>query len=172
MSMLMSTSVNVSVPVMAGALGVTPDQVSWVITSYMVAMSIVLPLTGFMTDRLGRRRFILIAIAGFVASSWLCGLANGLYEMVFFRILQGIFGAAFVPLSRTIMVEAFPREQAGRATAIWGMGVTVAPIFGPSLGGYLIDAISWRWIFFINLPIALLSFVLAARYVPKGLTRE
>jgi DHA2 family multidrug resistance protein len=172
MSMLMSTSVNVSVPTMAGALGVTPDQISWVITSYMVAMSIVLPLTGFLTDRLGRRRFLLLAIAGFVVSSWLCGIATGLYEMVAFRLLQGMFGAAFVPLSRTILVEAFPREQAGRANAIWGMGVTVAPIFGPSLGGYLIEAINWRWIFFINLPIALLSFVLAARYVPKGFTRE
>jgi MFS transporter, DHA2 family, multidrug resistance protein len=172
MSMLMSTSVNVSVPVMAGALGVTPDEITWVITSYMVAMSIVLPLTGYLTDRLGRRNFLLIAIAGFVVSSWLCGFASGLHEMVFFRIVQGAFGAAFVPLSRTIMVEAFPRNQVGRATAIWGMGVTVAPIFGPTLGGYLIEMISWRWIFYINLPIALLSFVLAMRYVPRGLTRE
>jgi DHA2 family multidrug resistance protein len=172
MSMLMSTSVNVSVPAMSGALGVTHDQISWVITSYMVAMSVVLPLTGFLTDRLGRRNFLLLAIAGFVVSSWLCGVATGLVEMVVFRILQGAFGAAFVPLSRTIMVEAFPRDQAGRATAIWGMGVTVAPIFGPSLGGYLIEALDWRWIFFINLPIAVLSFLLAMRYVPRGFTRQ
>jgi DHA2 family multidrug resistance protein len=172
MSMLMTTSVNVSVPAMAGALGVTSDQASWIITSYMVSMSIVLPLTGYLTDRMGRRNFLLFAIAGFVVSSWLCGLAPGLYEMVLFRIVQGAFGAAFVPLSRTIMVEAFPRSEAGRATAIWGMGVTVAPIFGPTLGGYLIDAISWRWIFYINLPIALASLVLAVRYVPRGLTRS
>jgi MFS transporter, DHA2 family, multidrug resistance protein len=172
MSMLMSTSVNVAVPTMAGALGVTPDKISWVITSYMVAMTIMLPVTGFLTDRLGRRNLLLLATAGFVVSSWLCGLASGLDEMVLFRIVQGAFGATFVPLSRTIMVEAFPRNQMGRATAIWGMGVTAAPIFGPTLGGYLIDAFSWRWIFFINLPIALLSFVLAVRYVPKGLTRE
>ena len=172
MSMLMSTSVNVSVPAMAGTLGVTPDQISWVITSYMVAMSIALPLTGYVTDRIGRRNFLLIAIAGFVLSSWLCGLASGLYEMVLLRIVQGVFAAPFVPLSRTIMVEAFPRNQVGRATAIWGMGVTAAPIFGPTLGGYLIEVFSWRWIFYINLPIALLSFLLAMRYVPKGFTRE
>src|SRR4051812_8393393 len=98
MSMLMSTSGNVRVPTMAGALGVTPDHISWVITSYMVAMSIVLPATGFLTDRLGRRNYLLIAIAGFVVSSWLCGIATGLYEMIAFRILQGMFGAAFVPL--------------------------------------------------------------------------
>ena len=172
MSMLMSTSVNVSIPAMAGTFGVTADQVSWVITSYMVAMTVVLPLTGYLTDRMGRRNFLLTAIAGFVISSWLCGLAGSLVEMVLFRILQGAFGAAFVPLSRTIMVEAFPRNQAGRATAIWGMGVTVAPIFGPSLGGYLIEVFSWRWIFYINLPIALVSLALAMRFVPAGVRRK
>lgn len=171
MLMLNTTIVNVSVPIMAAELGATSDTISWVLTSFLVATSIVLPLTGFLTDRLGRRRFLLISIGGFVIASGLCGLAAGLYEMVLFRILQGVFGAAFVPLSRTIMVEAFPRTETGRATAIWGMGVVVAPIFGPTLGGYLTEAISWRWIFYINLPIGALSFLLTARYVHAAETK-
>jgi DHA2 family multidrug resistance protein len=172
MLMLNSTIVNVSVPVMSGELGATTDQISWVLTSYMVAMSIVLPLTGFLTDRLGRRRFLVLSIGCFVGASFLCGIATSLPQMVLFRILQGVSGAAFVPLSRTLLVEAFPRSEAGRATALWGMGVTVAPIFGPTIGGYLTETFNWRWIFYINLPTGLLAMLLALRYVPTAGRRE
>jgi DHA2 family multidrug resistance protein len=172
MMMLNSTIVNVSVPVIAGELGATSDTISWVLTSYLIAMSIVLPLTGYLTDRLGRRGFLLVSIAGFALCSELCGLATGLHQLVLFRFLQGMFGAAFVPLSRTILSEAFPRSQAGRAMAIWGMGVVVAPILGPTLGGYITEALTWRWIFHINLPIGLVSFLLAARYAPSTERKE
>jgi len=166
MQVLDTTITNVALPHMAGELGATSDSISWVLTAYVVAASIFMPLTGYLTDRLGRRRYLLISIAGFVVASGLCGLASGLYEMVAFRFLQGVFGAALVPLSQAIMVETFPAAERGKAMAIWGMGVMVAPIVGPSLGGYLTEAINWRWTFYINLPMGILSLLLAARYVP------
>src|SRR5690242_5898108 len=166
MQVLDTTITNVALPHMAGELGATSDSISWVLTAYVVAASIFMPLTGYLTDRLGRRRYLLISITGFVVASGLCGLASGLYEMVAFRFLQGVFGAALVPLSQAIMVETFPAAERGKAMAIWGMGVMVAPIVGPSLGGYLTEAINWRWTFYINLPIGILSLLLAARYVP------
>ena len=166
MQVLDMTITNVALPYMAGSLGATTDNISWVLTSYLVASSIVMPLTGYLTDRLGRRRYLLISIGGFVVTSGLFGIATGLYEMVLFRILQGVFGASLVPLSQAIMVENFPAAERGRAIAIWGMGVMVAPILGPTLGGYLTEAINWRWIFYINLPVGAISLLLAARYVP------
>jgi len=137
MQVLDTTITNVALPHMAGELGATSDSISWVLTAYVVAASIFMPLTGYLTDRLGRRRYLLISITGFVVASGLCGLASGLYEMVAFRFLQGVFGAALVPLSQAIMVETFPAAERGKAMANWGMGVKVAPIVGPSLGGYL-----------------------------------
>jgi DHA2 family multidrug resistance protein len=161
-----TTIVNVALPHMAGNLSASLDQISWVLTSYIVASSILMPMTGYLTDRLGRRRYLLISIAGFVVASALCGIATSLGEIVVFRLLQGIFGASLVPLSQAIMVDSYPVHERGKAMAIWGMGVMVAPILGPTLGGWLTETINWRWTFYINLPVGIASFLLAARHVP------
>ena len=161
-----TTIVNVALPHMAGELSASTDQISWVLTSYIVAASIVMPMTGYLTDCLGRRRYLLISIAGFVIASALCGIATSLPEIVLFRLLQGVFGASLVPLSQAIMVDSYPMHERGKALAIWGMGVMVAPILGPTIGGWLTETIDWRWNFYINVPIGVLSFLLAARHVP------
>lgn len=172
MQVLDTTIINVALPNMAGQLDATPDNISWVLTSYLIASAIFMPLTGFFTDRLGQKRFLLISIAGFVITSMLCGMATSLAQMVLFRFLQGVFGAALVPLSQSIMLQTFPGEQRGKAMAIWAMGVMVAPILGPTLGGWLTEVISWRWTFYINLPVGILSFVLAVRYIHDTPQRE
>ncbi|HWD36081.1 MAG TPA: DHA2 family efflux MFS transporter permease subunit [Casimicrobiaceae bacterium] len=167
-----TTIVNVALPHMAGELGASLDQISWVLTSYIVASSIVMPMTGYLTDRLGRRKYLLISIAGFVIASALCGIATSLTEIVLFRLLQGIFGASLVPLSQAIMVDIYPVRDRGKAMAIWGMGVMVAPILGPTLGGWLTETVNWRWNFYINVPVGVLSFLLAARHVPDTPVKE
>ncbi len=172
MQVLDTTIINVALPNMSGQLDASPDNISWVLTSYLIASAIIMPLTGFFTDRLGQKRFLLISIAGFVVTSALCGMATSLFQMVLFRFLQGVFGAALVPLSLSIMLQTFPPEQRGKAMAIWAMGVMVAPILGPTLGGWLTDVISWRWTFYINLPVGVVSFLLAARYVHDTPQRE
>jgi len=166
MQVLDTTIVNVALPHMQGQLGATPDQISWVLTSYMVASGIFMPLTGYFSDRLGQKRFLLASIVGFVVSSVLCGLSTSLGEIVVFRLLQGIAGAALVPLSQSIMVDTYPHEERGKAMAVWGIGVMVGPILGPTLGGWLTETMSWRWTFFINLPVGILSVLLALRYIP------
>lgn len=166
MQVLDTTIVNVALPHMEGQLGASPDQISWVLTSYLVASAIFMPLTGYFSDRMGRRRYLLISIAGFVIASMLCGLSFNIGEIVAARLLQGIFGAALVPLSQAIMVDTYPVQERGKAMAIWGLGVMVGPILGPTLGGYLTEVLSWRWTFFVNLPVGLLSFALALRVVP------
>jgi len=166
-----TTIVNVALPHMAGELGASLDQISWVLTSYIVASSIVMPMTGYLTDRLGRRKYLLISIAGFVIASALCGIAQNLVEIVAFRLLQGVFGAALVPLSQAIMTDSYPAEDRGKAMAIWGLGVMVGPVAGPTLGGWLTDIASWRWTFYINLPIGLLSLFLASQFVPDTARR-
>lgn len=166
-----TTIVNVALPHMAGQLGATSDQISWVLTSYLVSSAICMPLTGYMSDVLGRKRFLLTCIAGFVGASALCGLSQSLGQIVFFRLLQGVFGAALVPLSQAIMADAYPREERGRAMAIWGLGVMVGPVAGPTLGGWLTDAASWRWTFYINVPVGALSLFLASQFVPDTLRR-
>ncbi|MBS0325506.1 MAG: DHA2 family efflux MFS transporter permease subunit [Proteobacteria bacterium] len=167
-----TTIVNVALPHMAGELSASTDQISWVLTSYIVASSVVMPMTGYLADRLGRRRYLLVSIAGFVVSSALCGIAGSLAEIVFFRLLQGMFGASLVPLSQAIMVDSYPLHERGKALAIWGMGVMVAPILGPTLGGWLTEAASWRWNFYINIPVGALSLFLAARNVPDTPVKE
>jgi DHA2 family multidrug resistance protein len=168
MQVLDTTIINVALPNMAGQLDATPDNISWVLTSYLIASAIFMPLTGFFTDRLGQKRFLLISIAGFVITSALCGMATSLAQMVLFRFLQGVFGASLVPLSQSIMLQAYPGEQRGKAMAIWAMGVMVAPILGPTLGGWLTEVVSWRWTFYINLPVGIASLLLALRHVPDS----
>ena len=172
MQALDTTIVNVALPHMAGNLGAGMDQIAWVLTSYLIATSVVMPLTGYLSDRLGRRRFLLVSIGGFVIASGLCGLAQNLAQIVSFRLLQGLFGAALTPLSQAVMAETFPLHERAKAMAIWGMGVVVAPILGPTLGGWLTETASWRWTFYVNLPVGLLSFLLAARHVPDTPVRE
>jgi MFS transporter, DHA2 family, multidrug resistance protein len=166
-----TTIVNVALPHMAGQLGATSDQISWVLTSYLVSSAICMPLTGYMSDVLGRKRFLLTCIAGFVGASALCGLSQSLAQIVFFRLLQGVFGAALVPLSQAIMADAYPREERGKAMAIWGLGVMVGPVAGPTLGGWLTDVASWRWTFYINVPVGALSLFLASQFVPDTVRR-
>jgi DHA2 family multidrug resistance protein len=172
MQVLDTTIVNVALPNMAGQLDATPDNIGWVLTSYLIASAMIMPLTGYITDRIGQKRFLLISIAGFVITSALCGMATSLFQIVLFRFLQGVFGASLVPLSQSIMLQIFPGEQRGKAMAIWSMGVMVAPIMGPTLGGWLTEEISWRWTFYINLPVGIASFMLALRHVHDTPTRE
>ncbi len=166
MQVLDTTIVNVALPHMQGALSATPDQISWVLTSYIVSSGIFMPLTGYFSDRMGVRRYLAVSIVGFVAASMLCGLASNLTEIVFFRLAQGVAGAALVPLSQSVMVHTFPLHERGKAMAIWGMGVMLGPILGPTLGGWLTQVLSWRWTFFINLPVGLMSVLMVLRYVP------
>ncbi len=172
MQVLDTTIVNVALPHMQGELGATTDQISWVLTSYLVSSAIFMPLTGYFTDRMGRRRYLLLSVVGFVVSSVLCGVSLNLGEIVVFRLMQGVFGAALVPLSQAIMTDIYPVEERGKAMAIWGLGVMVGPILGPTLGGWLTEIASWRWTFYINLPVGILSTLLSWRYVPDTETRE
>ena len=166
------TIVNVAMPHMLGAFGATPDQITWVLTSYIVAAAVVMPLTGYLSSWLGRRRLLLLAITGFVVSSIACGMAWNLESMVFFRLAQGVFGAPLVPLSQAILLDAFPREKHGQALAIFGLGIMVAPVIGPALGGWLTEAYSWRMVFYINIPIGVLALVLSVGYLPQRAIKE
>lgn len=158
MQALDTTIANVALPYMQGSLSATYDQVNWVLTSYIVATAITTPLTGWLADRFGRKRLFLVAVAGFTVTSLLCGAATSLPEMVAFRFLQGVFGAPLVPLSQSVLLDSYPREQHGSAMALWGVGVMVGPILGPTLGGYLTDAYNWRWVFYINLFVGAATF--------------
>ncbi|MGH7186242.1 MAG: DHA2 family efflux MFS transporter permease subunit, partial [Pseudomonadota bacterium] len=164
------TIVNVAIPHMLGAFAATADQITWILTSYIVAAAVVMPLTGYLSTWLGRRRLLLTAITGFVVSSALCGLAWNLESMVVFRLAQGVFGAPLVPLSQAILLDAFPRSRHGQALAIFGMGIMVAPVIGPALGGYLTETYSWRMVFYINVPIGAISMAVIAVAL-KGMPR-
>ena len=155
-----ATIANVALPYMQGSLSATQDQISWVLTSYIVAVAVMTPATGWITARFGRKRVFLISVAGFTVVSMLCGIATSMAEMVIFRVLQGVFGAALAPLSQSTLLDAYPREKHGQAMSIWALGVTVAPILGPTLGGYLTEYYNWRWVFYINLPLGGLGFFL------------
>jgi DHA2 family multidrug resistance protein len=172
MQVLDTTIVNVALPHMQGELGATSDKISWVLTSYLISSAICMPLTGYLSDLFGRRKFLLISITGFVVASALCGISRNLGEIVAFRLLQGVFGAALVPLSQAIMADAYPPNERGKAMALWGLGVMVGPVLGPTLGGWLTDVASWRWTFYINVPVGVLSLALAWQFVPDTARRS
>lgn len=165
MVILDMTIVNVAMPHMMGALGATADEITWVLTGYIVADAIFIPTSGFLAERLGRKRLMLVSVAGFVIASALCGQATTLAEMVAFRILQGAFGASVIPLSQSIMVDEFPPEKRGHAMAVWGLGVMMGPILGPTLGGAIVQNWDWRWVFYINVPIGVLNVFMVLRWV-------
>jgi MFS transporter, DHA2 family, multidrug resistance protein len=156
MHALDGTIANVALPSIQGSLSATQEQVSWVVTSYIVASAIMTPFAGFSATRFGLRRTLVTCVVGFTAVSMLCGAAQSLDQLVLFRALQGGFGAALVPVSQAIMMDTFPREEQGKAMAMWGVGTMIGPIVGPSLGGWLTDEYSWRWVFYVNLPVGLL----------------
>jgi len=151
------TIVNVALPHMQGSMSATQDQISWVLTSYIVAAAIATPLTGVLAARIGRKKLMIISIIAFTIASMLCGSATSLGEIVAFRLLQGTAGAALVPLSQAVLLDINPREKHGSAMALWGMGVMIGPILGPTLGGWLTEYYSWRWAFYINLPVGILA---------------
>jgi DHA2 family multidrug resistance protein len=157
MQTLDTTIVNVAMPYVQGSLAASPDQITWILTSYIVAAAIMTPPIGWLSARFGRKSLFIVSLAGFTVSSMLCGTAETLTEIVLFRVLQGIFGAAIVPLSQATILDIFPPAQRGQAMAIWVLGVVVGPILGPTLGGYLTDFYNWRWVFYINLPFGALA---------------
>jgi DHA2 family multidrug resistance protein len=174
MEVLDTTVVNVSLPHIAGNLSATIDESTWVLTSYLVANAIVLPLTGWLARHFGRKRLLMTSVAGFTISSLLCGIAPNLPLLVAFRLLQGATGGAMQPLSQAVLLEAFPPHERGKAMGFWGLGIVVAPILGPVLGGWLTDTYSWRWVFYINLPVGIASLVMTKLYVfdPSYLRQE
>jgi len=165
LEVLDTTVVNVSLPHIAGSLSATPEEATWTLTSYLVANAIVLPLTGWLAGYFGRKRLLLLAVSGFTISSFLCGIAPSLSFLVVLRLLQGLTGGVLQPLSQAIMLEAFPVEQRGKGMAFWALGIVVAPILGPVLGGWLTDNYSWRWVFYINLPIGIASLVMTKAFI-------
>ncbi|BAN48372.1 DHA2 family efflux MFS transporter permease subunit [Metapseudomonas resinovorans] len=167
MQALDTTIANVALPHMQGSMGTTQDQISWVLTSYIVAAAICMPLTGFIAARFGRKRLFMWSIVGFTIASMLCGAAQSLEQIVLFRLLQGVFGASLVPLSQAVLLDTYPKEQHGSAMAIWGVGVMVGPILGPSLGGWLTEYYNWRWVFYINLPFGLLAWFGLASFLKE-----
>ena len=157
---ILDTSVaNVALPHIQGGLSASIDEATWVLTSYLVANAIVLPMTGWFAATFGRKRFLTFCVLGFTVASFLSGAAPSLYFLILMRTLQGFFGGALQPMSQAILLETFPREEHGTAMGVFGMGIVAAPIFGPVLGGYITDQVSWRWIFYINVPIGALSIL-------------
>lgn len=168
MQVLDNTIANVALPHIQGSLSATQDQMAWVLTSYIVAAAIATPLAGWMASRFGRKRVVLVSIAGFTLASMCCGLAHSLPQMVTARLLQGACGAALVPMSQAVMLDINPPEKHARAMSLWVTGVTLGPIIGPALGGWLTDDYNWRWVFFINVPFGILAFIGTLSTMPES----
>ncbi|MDD2735161.1 MAG: DHA2 family efflux MFS transporter permease subunit [Desulfuromonadaceae bacterium] len=163
---IIDTSVaNVALPHMQGSLNAGTDEVTWVLTSYLVANAVVLPMTGWLSRVFGRKRFLMTCIVLFTLASLLCGAAPNLATLIFFRILQGAAGGALIPISQAILMETFPPHQRGMAMAIFGVGAMFGPIVGPALGGWITDNMSWRWIFYVNLPIGIIAMIMCAFFI-------
>src|SRR5262252_6528030 len=165
MEVLDTTVVNVSLPHIAGSLSASIDEATWALTSYLVANAIILPMTGWLASMFGRKRLLMLSVVGFTASSFLCGLAPTLSALIVFRVMQGATGGALQPLSQAVLLEAFAPQDRGKAMGFWGLGIVVAPILGPVLGGWLTDNYSWRWVFYINIPVGIASIVMTKLYV-------
>jgi DHA2 family multidrug resistance protein len=165
MEVLDTTVVNVSLPHIAGSLGATVDEATWVLTSYLVANAIILPMTGWLANQFGRKRLLLMSVAGFTISSFLCGLAPTLPLLIIFRVIQGATGGGLQPLSQAILMESFPPEQRGKAMAFWALGIVVAPMLGPVMGGWITDSYSWRWVFYINMPVGIAATIMINLFV-------
>ena len=172
MEVLDSSIANVALPHIAGGLGATQDEATWVLTAYLVANAIILPAGAYMTTFIGRKKFYMICVALFGISSALCGLAPSLPILVFCRILQGIGGGGLAPSEQAILADTFPPEKRGQAFAMYGLAVVVAPAIGPTLGGYITDNFDWRWIFFLNVPICLLSLFLTIAHRRRSAVRQ
>ncbi|HMS81743.1 MAG TPA: DHA2 family efflux MFS transporter permease subunit, partial [Burkholderiaceae bacterium] len=162
-----STIANVALPRMQGEMGATQEQISWVLTSYIVATAICMPLTGFLAGRFGRKRLLIGSVLGFTIASMACGAATSLGQIVLFRLLQGVFGACLVPLAQSVLLDTWPRERHAAAMAVWGVSVMLGPILGPTLGGWLTEYQSWRWVFYINLPLGIVTTLGLLAWLPE-----
>ena len=165
-----TTIANVALPRIQGSMSATQDQMAWVLTSYIVAVAIATPVVGWLAGQIGRRRVFLFSIAGFTATSLLCGLAQSLPQIVVTRLLQGLSGAALIPMSQAVMLDAYPPARQARAMTLWVMGTVMGPIIGPALGGWLTESYDWRWVFFINLPVGVLAWLGVAGSLPETTT--
>src|SRR6478735_8531421 len=165
MEVLDTTVVNVSLPHIASSMAATTEEATWALTSYLVANAIVRPMTGWLASRFGRKRLLMLSTSGFTLASFLCGIAPNLASLVIFRIIQGATGGALQPLSQAVLLESFKPEERGRAMGFWGLGIVVAPILGPVVGGWLTENYTWRWVFYINLPFGVLSLIMTRLFV-------
>jgi DHA2 family multidrug resistance protein len=168
MQALDNTIANVALPRIQGSVSATQDQMAWVLTSYIVAAAIMTPLSGWLAGQIGRKRVFLYSVVGFTVASMLCGLAQSLPQIVLARLLQGLCGAALVPLSQAVLLDINPPARQARAMAVWVMGVTLGPIIGPALGGWLTEDYNWRWVFYINVPFGILAFLGILSFLPEG----
>ncbi len=165
MEVLDTTVVNVSLPHIAGSLSATIDEATWTLTSYLVANAIILPLTGWLSNYFGRKRMLMLSVTGFTIASFACGLAPTLPFLVVCRVIQGACGGGLQPISQAVLLESFPPQDRGKAMGFWGLGIVVAPLLGPVLGGWLTDSYSWRWVFYINVPIGIASIIMTRLFV-------
>jgi len=174
MEIVDTTVVNVALPHIAGSLASSEDETTWILTAYLVSNAIILPITGWLSVLFGRKRFLLLCLTLFTCSSMLCGAATSLGILIVFRIFQGVGGGALQPISQAILLETFPVEERGMAMALWGIGVVIAPIVGPVMGGWVTDNLTWRWAFYINLPVGLFSLILTYLFIfdPEYLKRQ
>jgi DHA2 family multidrug resistance protein len=172
LQVLDTTIANVALPHMQASLGATQESINWVLTSYIVASAIALPMSGWLADRVGRKRLLVISVVGFTTASVLCAMATSLVEMVAFRAVQGVSGAFIVPLAQATLFDINPREKHGQAMALFGGGVMIGPILGPVLGGWLTDSYNWRWVFLVNLPVGILCFFLMTAFMPSTETNK